>query len=297
MRGFYVGLAILFAAPALAADAPADLVRKRFASKFTAVTWGDVSTFDPTSELEIGDGYGHGFSLGWIRFRPDKNGVYVLSIQYEAEFNPYCSKWPPDIAPVKVTLARMTTEAYVALLKDMAIVNSATVKDSDNNTGSVSSSDFWVQARLTHGKKTSIDLDWAGYKSSLGEVEYKKPQIAVELVHEAMEKLKFKAYTLTAADRTWASERFVRHWEKHQKAEFYWWVNERAIVTIGVVGDATALPALRNAMAGDPKKHSVYLAINAITRLTKNDLRDKPVEEMDVEKTRKKVLESLRDVK
>ena len=112
-----------------------------------------------------------------------------------------------------------------------------------------------------------------------------------------MEKLKFKAYTLTAADRTWASERFVRHWEKHQKAEFYWWVNERAIVTIGVVGDATALPALRNAMAGDPKKHSVYLAINAITRLTKNDLRDKPVEEMDVEKTRKKVLESLRDVK
>ncbi len=74
-------------------------------------------------------------------------------------------------------------------------------------------------------------------------------------------------------------------------------MNERAIVMVGVVGDAAALPTLRDAMAGDPKKHTVYHAINAITRLTKNDLRDKPVVEMDVEKTRKKVLESLRDIK
>ncbi len=209
MRGFYVGLAILIAAPAMAADDTADLVRKRFASKYTAATWGDVSTFDPTSELEIGDGYGHGFTLGWIRFQPDKNGIDVLSIQYEEEFATYASKWPPDNAPVKVTLARMTTEAYVALLKEMATVSAAIVKEVDNTTAFRSSSDFWEQARLTHGKKTPIDLDWAGYQSSPDMVKYKKPQIAVELVREAMEKLEFKEYALTAADRTWASERFV----------------------------------------------------------------------------------------
>ena len=38
----------------------------------------------------------------------------------------------------------------------------------------------------------------------------------------------------------------------------------------------------------------VYYAINAVTRLTKQDVRDKLVEEMDVEKTRQRVLEMLR---
>ena len=50
-------------------------------------------------------------------------------------------------------------------------------------------------------------------------------------------------------------------------------------------------------MECDPKKRPAYYAINAITRILKKDVREKPVEEMDIEKTRKKVLELLKDIK
>jgi hypothetical protein len=72
--------------------------------------------------------------------------------------------------------------------------------------------------------------------------------------------------------------------------------------TIGVVGDESALPILREILAieppmGKPRDASdercVYYAINAVARLTKKDLRDSPVEEMDIEKTRLKVLDLI----
>lgn len=67
-------------------------------------------------------------------------------------------------------------------------------------------------------------------------------------------------------------------------------------MTIGVVGDPTALPTLGDILGGDPKDSCVYHAINAVTRLMKKDVREKPVEEMDVEKTHRKVLDLLRDI-
>jgi NADPH-dependent ferric siderophore reductase len=89
----------------------------------------------------------------------------------------------------------------------------------------------------------------------------------------------------------------------------HWWVRERYTMVIGVIGDETALTALREILTRAPaERHKydspeidmsdsqdrfVYLAINAITRLTKKDVRPKPVEEMDVEATRRKVLELL----
>jgi hypothetical protein len=83
-------------------------------------------------------------------------------------------------------------------------------------------------------------------------------------------------------------------------------VRERYIETIGVVGDQAALPVLREILATDPPPgkprdasdgRCIYLAINAVTRLTRTDLRDKPVAEMDIEKTRRKVLELLTERK
>jgi HEAT repeat protein len=70
-------------------------------------------------------------------------------------------------------------------------------------------------------------------------------------------------------------------------------VRDREIITVGLIGDATALPLLRKILGGDPKDQVVYRAINAITRLTQKDVRDRPVEEMNVEKTRRRVLELL----
>ena len=74
-------------------------------------------------------------------------------------------------------------------------------------------------------------------------------------------------------------------------------MRERYIITIGVVGDATALPTLLNILEGDPKDRCVYYAINAVTRLTKQDLRVKPVEEMDVDRVRRKILDAIQEGK
>ncbi len=75
---------------------------------------------------------------------------------------------------------------------------------------------------------------------------------------------------------------------------------------IGAIGNDTVLPVLREILATEPPKgeprdssdgRCVYYAINAVTRLTKKDVRGKPVEEMDIEKTRVKVLDLIKDRK
>ena len=158
---------------------------------------------------------------------------------------------------------------------------------------SSSSRDFWVYARLTEKNETLVDLDWAGYWGSDHEIDFAKPQATVDLARETIKGLDFKEHILTEEERGWASAKFVRDWKKIKDAEFDWWVRERYIIMVGVVGDASALSSLRDALRRTPKDRCVYYAINAITRLTKQDVRNKPVEEMDVEKTRRRVLDTI----
>jgi hypothetical protein len=274
-----------------------DRAREQFKSDNYTVTWGTPRTFDPTAELEIGDGSGHGFTLGWMRFQPGRDRVEVLSIELDEGRQPYESKWPPDRAPVVVKHAQMKPDGYAALLRDLAVVDAAKLEAIKRNSVTQSSRDFWVYARLMANKKTLIDFEWAGYWGSDAEVDFAKPQAAAALARAAVEGLDFKEHTLTEEDRSWASAKFVRDWKQFKDLKFHWWVRERYIITIGVVGDATALPTLRDILGGDPKDRCVYYAINAVTRLTKKDVRDKPVEEMDIEKTRRKVLDLLREGK
>jgi hypothetical protein len=194
----------------------------------------------------------------------------------------------------------MESAAYVGLLRDLAVVNSAELK-STRRGGSGSFTNFWVHARLTAGKTTLIDLDWAGYEDSGVEADYAKPQAAVRLAREAVADVDFAEHTLTAEERTWASEKFARDWKQFTNLITHWWVRERYIVMIGVVGDAAALPTLRAILEEssterflrDTRDRCVYYAINAVTRLVKEDVRDAPVEEMDLEQTRRRVLELL----
>jgi hypothetical protein len=278
-------------------------VKRRFRSRYYTVTWGSPTTFVSDAELEIGGGYGHGGSLDWLRFRPGKDRVDVLTIQFDEGWHPYKSKWPPDRAPVTVEHAVMQTDAYAALLRDLAIVDSATLKPADDLAAGFSSGDFWVQARLVADKKALLDLEWAGYAVPQDEVKYAKAKAAVDVARVAVHWLNFQPHTLTDEERAWLSAKFVRDWKKFKDEEFHWWVRERYIETIGVVGDKTVLPSLRDILASAPPKagkrdpsdeRCVYLAINAATRLTKTDVRDKPVEEMDIEKMRRKVLDMLR---
>jgi hypothetical protein len=244
--------------------------------------------------LEIGDGSGHGGTLGWIYFRPRQRAVEVLDIQFDEGWHQYRSKWPPDNAPVAVRRASMKHEAYASLLRDLADVDAAELREVERDFSSMSTNDFWVYARLIGDRKTLIDLNWAGYRASGQEVSYGKPRAAVALARAAVSGLAFKEHTLTAAERRWASAKFTRDWTKFRDLDFHWWVRERYIIMIGVVGDKTALPTLRAILGGDPKDRRVYYAINAVTRLTKKDVRDKPIEEMNVETTRRKVLDLLR---
>ena len=73
-----------------------------------------------------------------------------------------------------------------------------------------------------------------------------------------------------------------------------------------MVGDEAVLPLLREVLAteplqGKPRESSdgrrVYYAINAVTALMKKDVRDRPVEEMDIETVRLKVLDLIKEKK
>jgi hypothetical protein len=278
--------------------------KEQFRSENYTVVWGTAPVYETDAELEIDDGSGHGGILRWIRFRPVKDGVDVLSIEFDEGWQPYESKWPPDSAPVAVTRARLQPAAYAALLRDLAFVDSAKLTPVEQKGFTSSSNDFWVHARLATRDKTLLDLSWAGYEGSRAEVKFAKPQAAVHLAKEAVKVLDFRKHTLTEEDRAWASAKFARDWMKFEGLEFHWWVRERYIETVGMVGDKAALPILRDILATDPPKgkprdasdgRCVYYAINAVTRLTKKDIRHKPVEEMDIEMTRQEVLDLLRD--
>jgi hypothetical protein len=280
--------------------------KNQFRGENYTVTWGTPAAYGPDAELEIGDGNGHGGTLGWLRFLPGKDGVNVLSIQFDEGWHPFESKWPPDRAPVAVKRALLKPDAYVTLLRDLAVVDSAKLKPVERNEFTFSSNDFWVYARLTTSKKTLLELNWAGYEGSRAELEFAKPRAAVHLARGTVKGLGFKEHALTDGERAWASAKFARDWKKFNGLDFHWWVRERYIQTIGVVGDDAALPVLREILATEPSEgkpreasdgRCVYYAINAVTRLTKKDVRDKPVEEMDIEKTRQRVLDLISDKK
>jgi hypothetical protein len=297
MRPLLVCIALALGTPVCRADPDIDRVKEHFKSDNYTVTWGTARTLDSGAELDIGHGSGHGCTLGWMRFRPGKDQVDVLRIELDEGRESYKSKWPPDRAPLTIEHARMSSDDYAVLLRDVAVIDAAELKPVQRDSSTQTYLDFWVHAGVTANKKMLVDLDWAGYEGSLAEIEFAKPQAAVERALEAVKGLDFKEHTLTEEERSWASAKFARDWKKFKGLEFHWWVRERYIITIGVVGDASALPALKDAMEGDPKNRCVYYAINAVTRLTKKDVREKPIEEMDVEKTRKRILELLRDMK
>ncbi len=308
VRALIVCTALIIACSLVDAKAANGQIKKLLKDDTYTVTLGAATNYPEGAELEIGDGYGHAGMLNWMWFRPRTDVVDVLSLQIQEEMKPYSSKWPPDTAQVVVKHAEMGADAYSALLRDLAIVETARLKPVERK-GPISirfsSNDFWVQAYLTKNKKTLIDLDWAGYENSGNEVDYAKPRAAVRLAQGAVRRLNFKEHLLTPEERTWASAKFVRDWSKFKDREFYWWVREEYISMIGIIGDATALPTLQHILGGNPKDivcdyagfrtkdRCVYLAINAITRLVKKDVRDMPVEEMDIEKVRQRVFDLL----
>jgi hypothetical protein len=296
-------LALVILCSVSRAEPDDERAKKQLRSENYTVTWGTPAAYESAAALEIGDGNGHGGTLGWLRFQPGTDGVDVLSIQFDEGQHTYESKWPPDRAPVAVRRARLKPDAYAALLRDLAVVDSAKLTPVRRNGSTLSSHDFWVHARLTTDRKTLLHLNWAGYDGSEAEPEFARPRAVVRLAREAIKGIDFKDHALTDGERAWASAKVARDWKEFKGLDFHWWVRERYIQTVGVVGDEAALPILREILASEPPKgkprdasdgRCVYHAINAVTRLTKKDVRDRPIEEMDIEKTRLKVLDLIK---
>ncbi|MEP7148052.1 MAG: hypothetical protein ABI857_04150 [Acidobacteriota bacterium] len=275
-------------------------IKQRFKSKNYTVTWGNRPSYPADSELVIGYGSGHGGSLGWLRFRPIEGGVEVLSIELDPGWHPSKSKWSPDVVPVAVKRGPMAKQAYASLLHDLAIVKSGRLKAIQRNSVSMSSANFWVASRLVFRDRTLLNWNWAGYAGSFDEIEYAKPNAAVDLARAKIAKLPLKEHSLSVEERRWASAKFIEDWNELSAREFYWWVAERLIMLSGQTGDFTVLPKLREIMSGpltgSPSDRRVYYAINAITRITGKDVRPKPVEEMDLESTRRRVLDTLSEM-
>lgn len=310
-------LTLTLAIPCFAAPSATDRIRK-YVRPMSPIDHYDVKPGHPVAynnaaRLEVCSGGGHGFGLDWLLFEPKSDTVRVLSIKFNENCKHYYSKWPPDTPVVETRCGSMKPADYAALLKNIAEVEAVTitaVKMRENPLrplpvgGWGSSADFWSYVLLQDKGKTLLDSDYAGYEGSHGQLAYAKPSAEVDITEEAISKLDLKEHQLTDAERAWASAKFIRDLPKFQNGG-HWWVIERYIMLIGLIGDRSVLPKLREILSlYDPHERSdihldtkrivdnrcVYYAINAITRLLKKDVRGHPVENMDIEKTREQVL-------
>jgi hypothetical protein len=167
MRVWCVCIVVLSLASAAQAGAGDEDVRNRLKSGNYTVTWGNVADYDAKSELEIGDGNGHGGTLAWLRFQPGADAVHVLSVRLDDGRlddgrKVVLSKWPSDRVAVSVKRARMQKDNYARLLRDLALIDSARLTPLDAGWG-WSSNDFWVYSRVIGKGKVLQDLDWSGY--------------------------------------------------------------------------------------------------------------------------------------
>ncbi len=83
LRTFLLCIVGALAAVAVGAEPEAGRLKRHFKSDDFTVTWGTALKYDSNAELEIGDGNGHGGTLGWLRFQPRDGGVEVLSIDFD----------------------------------------------------------------------------------------------------------------------------------------------------------------------------------------------------------------------
>lgn len=287
MLVMFLCAAVALAEPVLAGDEMRRVRPLLKGGSFT-VTWEKPGRYDEGAELEIGFGAGHGGSQHWMRFVPGRDGIEVLEIAFGL-------REAVPAGSLVVTRGRMTSAAYRTLLGDIARVRSARLEPVRGELWTAFA-DFWVQVRLTD-PVPGIDWDWAGYHGSLGEIKYAKPKAVVALVRDAVEGIAFKPHALTDADRAWASAKFARDWERTESKDFYWWVHERALIMIGLAGDASALPTLNRVLDSNRKDRYRFDARHATRKLLLHAPRVRYLHETEVEWERREFRAVIEELK
>lgn len=256
------------------------IVAARAALALTArqceVTIRDADPWDPATELELGDGSGHGQSLRWRRFVPGAKTVEIVTFTLRSN--------------LAVRRAEMPLADYRILLRLLATVAAASVERKPSNTYWTSSGNFWSAVRA--GK---YEEAYAGYPSTGGEPSYLRPRACLQLVDEWTKSLEFRDHALRDEDRAWASKKFIRDWGTMVDAESFWWVRERSIQIVGWAGEGTALPTLATILERDlvdgPRDREIGHAITAARRLLGDASPPKP-DDLAAEKS--DVLERIR---
>lgn len=281
--------------PRAAAVADAILIERAAAHlkpRDLAVEWGAAGIWEAAAESEFGGGSGHGSTLRWIRMRPVKEGVEVLSIELEGNRKSYSTPQPPDEPAVKVKRGTAASASYGVLLRLLATIDAAKLAKRPDKRGTFwsSSSDFWVSVRVRSGDRAIAEGQYAGYRGSSGEPTYAKPSAALSAVNEWIGSVEMKDQEPTADERAWVSAKFARDWGTFTEHDF-WWVRERYLQLLGRAGDTASYAALRKVIEGGEKRE-LYYAINAAARLLGKDA-GASAEDADLEPARKRVLELL----
>lgn len=279
-----------------------DLARRLYAEKAAQflkeseaydVRWGEPQVWTGPVELNVGNGSGHGGLLRWIRLRPGPDSVEVLTIEYQGSRKPYDTPWPPDEAPVTVAVTSLGLREYSTLLRVLGCLAAATVERTPARTFFSSSADFYAYVRASTEDRALFEDEYAGYLGTLNASTYARVKAAGELITEVLKLA--TPLPPEKLDRAWVTGRFLRDWARiAPHKDFYWWVKERLLIVVGALGDASALPVLRDVIRdGDVKARTTYHAINAATRLLGTDVRGSDVQRMDVDAVRKKLLPLL----
>lgn len=260
------------------------------------VEWKDPAVLEPSRELVLGSGSGHGSMLTWQRLRPKDDGVEILSIEFRGNRKPYQTKWGPDAGQAVLQRSSLAKDDYAALLAVIGMIRAASIVEVSTNHFFSTSGDFYVFVQAPEPRDRGYLAEYAGYQGTSGERRYAKPTAIERCVRDVLKKVEWTRGEPTAEDRAWVGRKFVDDWTRINQIEEkgYWWVQESALQLVGLAGDASALPVLteiiRDGKADDRK---TYYAINAATRLCGTDVRDKPVETMDIDATRAKLLPLL----
>ena len=259
--------------------------------------WTAPPPWNPKASLVVMTGSGHGGTLTLYRITPaGTGGCVILRIAFNEGRQSYSTRYPPAQVPVTVQTAALSADTFAAYTSFVSRVEAATLTALHSDQWTHSSSDFCALVSVEADGKALFKEAFVGYPSSQ-RLPFAKALTLSRGTTELLQGAEFADHTLTESERSWASS-FITGW--HYPDGHDWWVRERLLMMSGVVGDTSCLPMLQKTIESTSDQASesrqVYRAINAIANLTGKDVREKPLEDMDLEANRVRTLKMLSEL-
>ncbi len=252
--------------------------------------------------LEWERGSGHGGSLEFYRAEWHAEELHVTRLALEPDRRRYATPYPLDEPEATLVTTKLPApDALEALeLVRRAIGLRLKERELDPLKGrrySSSSADFHSRLTVSVGNVTLFDESYTGYPSNRSQPEYLSLRVAERVLWELLRDSEWKP----ATDSETARKRLLTRISDFAKDG--WWVKDRLLQILGVVGDERFLPFLQARIEDELPTNSIgatrtlYYALNAYARLSKLDLRPDKPETMDVREVRAAYLEEFARVR